>query len=57
MTFGPFDSDEPAAEADHATLEPSAAFGDTDVQKMLAEAGRTWDALTSDLQSDWKARN
>lgn len=54
MALGPFDFEDAVAEADHAPSEPSAAFGDADVQKMLSEAGRTWDALTSDLKSDWK---
>jgi hypothetical protein len=55
MMFGPFDVDQPQAEID-LPAERSTGFGDDETQKLLAEASRTWDVLSSDLKSDWKRR-
>lgn len=54
MAYGPFDSEEPAQQAQAGTPELGAAFGDDLAQQLLLEAGRTWDVLSSDLKTDWK---
>jgi hypothetical protein len=46
------DSDLGAANIESAEPagSPVARFGEADVQRLLAEAGRTWDVLQNDLE-------